>query len=199
MVEFSIVALFLFSLVGGLIDFSLAFFQWNAASRAMQAGVRVASVSDPVARGIEDWQFAALVPGDPMPSFTVTCQAGACLCTGTCPSNPTYNSQAMTRIINGRNLQCGGAAEPTGLPGMCDVYWRIQPQNVIVRYSQGTSLGFAGRPGGPVPTITIELTGLQYDFIFLRNLIPSRFMTMPAMSTSATGEDLRACGEDACP
>jgi Flp pilus assembly pilin Flp len=206
MVEFSLVAMVLFALVGGIIDFAFAFFQWNAAAKALQAGVRMAAVSNPVARGLGTWRFQNLIPGDPMPSFTITCRGtspSTCNCTGTCiTSSLPYDAAAMNRIVEGRPVApqedpCGPAG-PTGLPGMCDVFWPITPQNVIVTYSQGTSLGFAGRPGGPVPTITIELTGLQYEFIFLRALIPAGSMMMPPMATSVTGEDLSACGAASC-
>lgn len=198
MVEFSIVAVVLMLLVGGAIDFSFAFFQWNAATKAVQQGIRIASVSKPVAAGFERWTYPSLVPGASLPNFTITCQAtspsaGTCNCSGTLDGAcPVYDVAAMNRIVNGRDNVCG-QPEPTSLPGMCDVFWRIQPQNVIVTYSQGTSLGFAGRPGGPVPTITVELTGLQFDFIFLRGFIGRNFATMPAMRSSATGEDLRSC------
>ena len=39
-----------------------------------------------------------------------------------------------------------------------------------------------------MPTITVELTGLTFDFVFLSSLLGS--ITMPAMKTTATGEDL---------
>ena len=75
------------------------------------------------------------------------------------------------------------------LAGMCDIFWRIAPQNVIVTYSH-TGLGFAGRPGGPVPTIVMELTGLTFSLPFLNNVMGLAPITMPPMRTTATGEDL---------
>ena len=44
------------------------------------------------------------------------------------------------------------------------------PANVSVSYAY-TGLGFAGRPGGPVPTITVELQNLNFQFFFLGGLM----------------------------
>ena len=49
MVEFSIVILVLLTVTGGMVDFSLALYQYNNASKAVQLGGRLAATSDPVA------------------------------------------------------------------------------------------------------------------------------------------------------
>jgi hypothetical protein len=96
----------------------------------------------------------------------------------------------MNTIVYGNPNQttCGTVGNGTRL-AMCHVYGRIRPQNVKITYEQ-TGLGFAGRPGGPVPTITLELTGLQFEFVFLNGLMGFGPITMPAMKTTATGEDM---------
>ena len=48
MVEFSIVVFFFLVLTGGVVEFTHGWFQWNSASKALQAGVRLAAVSDPI-------------------------------------------------------------------------------------------------------------------------------------------------------
>ena len=72
---------------------------------------------------------------------------------------------------------------------MCDVFGRVTPANVIVKYEY-TGLGYAGRPGGPVPTITISLQNLNFQFYFLGGLMGFGNIAMPAMTTTITGEDL---------
>ena len=78
---------------------------------------------------------------------------------------------------------------------MCSMFSRIQKQHVTVTYKH-TGLGFAGRPGtmpntfGPVPTITVELTGLTFNFILLRILPGFTSIAIPSMRTTITGEDL---------
>ena len=80
LVEATIMITIMFVFVLGSIDFLFAFYQWNAATKAVQMGVRIAAVSDPVARGLNGLSAsvvsASLRPGSAMPSFTVTCDGG---------------------------------------------------------------------------------------------------------------------------
>jgi Flp pilus assembly protein TadG len=184
MVEFSIIAFLFFMLLGGLIDFSYAFYQWNSATKALQQGARLAATSDPVDSSLKNWTglSSGIDPGDPFPAFTRTCSGASGSCSG-----GTYSTAAMNTIVYGRNQASCGAVGADQTPGMCDVFSRVQPQNVIVTYQQ-TGLGFAGRPGGPVPTITVELTGLTFTYVFLGGLFGP--ITMPPMRTTETGEDM---------
>ncbi len=70
--------------------------------------------------------------------------------------------------------------------GMCDFLSRITPANVVIVY-QWTGLGYAGR-AGPVPTITISLQNLQFQFVPLRGLFGD--IAIPGLTTSITAEDL---------
>jgi hypothetical protein len=188
MVEFSIIAFLFFVLIGGLVDFMVGFYQWNAASKALQQGARLASVSDPVDSRLKNWNGLGpgIVPGDPFPAFTRVCSGK----TRTCSGSDRYDPDAMDTIVYGRGgpSTCGlVGADRT--PAMCDVFRRIRPDHVTITYQQ-TGLGFAGRPGGPVPTITVELTGLTFDFVFLNGLLGFKEIRLPPMRTTATGEDM---------
>src|SRR5258708_9182334 len=85
LVEATIMMTIMFVFVLGSIDFLFAFYQWNAAAKAVQVGARIAAVSDPVAIGLNGLSAgvvsASFPPGSPIPSFTVTCDDG----TATCP------------------------------------------------------------------------------------------------------------------
>jgi hypothetical protein len=98
----------------------------------------------------------------------------------------------MDAIVYGRgdtSYLCGNATSARDL-GMCDVFGRIGRQNVIVRY-QYTGLGYAGRPGGMVPTVTVSLIGLQFDWVAMSSLVPGVGpITIPGLRTTITGEDL---------
>jgi hypothetical protein len=72
---------------------------------------------------------------------------------------------------------------------MCDIFTKITPTNVVITYTQ-SGLGFAGRPGGPVPTITISLKDLRLHLFFLRGLAAFDDLQMPPLTTSMTAEDL---------
>lgn len=186
MVEFSIVLSLLLVLTGGIVEFAWAYFQWNSATKALQQGLRLASVSNPVASDLSSLTGLeqGAVPGDPMYSFERVCRGDTQSCT-----NGTYDPSAMNTLVYGRGQNNCGGVGADGVAGMCDIYWRIRPENVIISYKH-TGLGFAGRPGGPVPTITIELTGLSYSFLFLDGLLGLMPINLPPMKSTVTGEDL---------
>jgi hypothetical protein len=101
----------------------------------------------------------------------------------------------MNVLVYGRSpandrITCTGTGANIG---MCNIFTRVTPQNVIVRY-QYTGLGYAGRPGGPVPTITVSITGLTYDFILIGGLAGLSSMQLPSFATTVTGEDLNVSG-----
>jgi hypothetical protein len=197
LVEISILLPVVITILCGSIDFLYAFYQWNAAAKAVQVGARIAAVSDPVAAGLNDLANQVVLSGSvaprrPMPGFTLICDgsAEACTCSGNCPgisANP-YNAAAMNRIIFGRGSSSCTDATTYYATGMCDILPSITAANVKIVYTQ-TGLGYAGRPGGPVPTITVSLQDLQFQFFFLSYLL-GRNIPIPAMTTTITAEDL---------
>jgi len=117
LVEVTIVMALIFIFILGSVDFLFAFYQWNAVSKAVQIGARIAAVSDPVAIGLQDLSMAvvnsALPPGSRMPSFHVRCErkTEACTCVGACAGVGAYNPAAMKTIIYGRrSSSCSDAA-----------------------------------------------------------------------------------------
>ena len=196
MLEFTMVVGVLLILTFGVVEFCYAFFQWNSASKAVQLGARLAAVSDPVdltlneITGLENGGTAG-DPLSPEPYFDRECSGK----TQQCTNGGIYDPDAMNILVNGRNndytrTEC--ATLPTcsrGLAGMRTIFGRIRPENVMVRYSH-TGMGFAGRPSGPVPTITVELIDLEFEFIFLGGLMGFGPIQIPAMHTTITGEDL---------
>jgi hypothetical protein len=197
LVEISILLPIVITILCGSIDFLYAFYQWNAAAKAVQVGARIAAVSDPVAAGLNDLTNLVVLSGSvaprrPMPGFTFTCdgRVEACTCSGNCPgisANP-YNATAMNRLIFGRGSSSCTDATTYYATGMCDILPSITAANVRIVYTQ-TGLGYAGRPGGPVPTITVSLQDLQFQFFFLSYLL-GRNIPIPAMTTTITAEDL---------
>ncbi len=187
MVEFTIVIFALILVTGTVVDGGFAFFQWNAATKALQQGARLAAVSSPVSSDLASLSGleGGALPGDPFPSFVRVCNGAA----QSCSNGGTYSAAAMDTLVWGRgDLACGTVAAGQ-LAGMCDVFWRVGQENVIVTYRE-SGMGFAGRPGGPVPTITLELTGLTFSPPFLGSVLGIGPIAMPPMRTSVTGEDL---------
>jgi hypothetical protein len=196
LVEVTVVMTIMLVFILGSIEFLFVFYQRNAAAKAVQIGVRLAAVSDPVASGLNGFSATVLGPrvpeGGAMPDFAVTCDGGIsrCTCTsGLCPAELAYNATAMNMLVFGRGSSSCGDAKSFYDTGMCDIFGRITPANVLITYAQ-SGLGFAGRPGGPVPTITISLKDLPLQFFFLRGLAKFDELQIPPLTTSMTAEDM---------
>jgi TadE-like protein len=196
LVEVSVVMTIMLVFLLGSIEFLFVFYQRTAAAKAVQIGARLAAVSDPVARGLNGLSVAVLgpriPPGSTMPDFVVTCDGSTSRCTcssGSCPVDLGYNAAAMSKIVFGRGSSSCGDAKSFYDAGMCDIFGRITPANVIITYAQ-SGLGFAGRPGGPVPTITVSLKDLPLQFYFLRGLAGLDDLQIPPSTTAMTAEDL---------
>jgi len=200
-VEAAVMIPILLTFVLGSVDFINAFVQWNQATKTVEVGARIAAVSDPVASGLNTIPTNALssstLLGDTMPDFEVTCDghSQACTCTRGSTGMGTYSATAMNLIVYGR----GGHSSCTTATsyytaGMCNMFGSITPAHVKVVYSQ-TGLGFAGRSAGPVPTITVSIENLQFQYFFLGGLMRLANMTMPALSTTITGEGLSSAAQ----
>jgi Flp pilus assembly pilin Flp len=197
MVEVTIMLSITLVLVLGAIDFLLLFYQWNAAAKAVQMGARLAAVSDPVASGLNGLSHAvvsaSVPPGAAMPKFIITCEGRTATCTcnsvRACRGVKGYDSAAMNTVVFGRGSSSCADAKSADQVGMCDIFPRITPANVKIVYAQ-TGLGYAGRPGGPMPTITVSIQNLPFQFYFLGGLIGFRNLQIPASTVSITAEDL---------
>ncbi len=201
LVEVTLMLTLMIFFVLGSIDFLFAFYEWNAATKAVQVGARIAAVSSPVASNLNVFSAAlvsaSLRPGSAMPSFTVTCDGGTakCRCEGTCLGGEiVFNAAALNTIVYGRGSKVCGDATSAYAVGMCDVFNRITPANVRIEYRQPSApagLGYVGRPGGPVPTIKVSLQNIPFRFFFLG--IVFRDIQIPGLATTRTGEDLYSC------
>lgn len=196
LLEFTIFVAAFFTILFGIVEFSLAYYQWNAATKAVQLGARLAAVSGPIASELVQatWEFDddEYVPGDLVAiahGFTIVCTgAGGGNCNGEAGD---YDADAMNTIVFGRgNTSCDGA--PPNI-GMCNMFARVTPENVRVTYSY-TGMGYAGRPGGPVPTIRVELVGIPFQFFFLNGLLGFGTIEIPGLASTMSGEDLSIAG-----
>ena len=193
-IEFTIVALLFLLLTFGLVEFGHMFWQYNSAAKAAQLGARLAAVSNPVWGELVNLEDTG-TPGAAWETvYTVTCDGASEDCTDLGAGE--YDDEAMDCLVFGRSQAappCDTECDPAGIDadeaGMCDRFARIAPENVIVTYSH-TGLGFAGRPGGPVPTVTVQLTNLTFEFLALGDLLGLQDVTMPPFTVTMTGEDL---------
>jgi hypothetical protein len=200
LVEAAVMIPILFVFLLGSVDFVNAFRQWNEATKAVEVGARLAAVSDPVASGLNLLPTNALsssvLLGDPMPTFDVTCDGAtsSCSCSGFCTGVGTFSSTAMNDIVFGRGKSACGASTSYYYTGMCNLMSSIQPANVKIRYTQ-TGLGFAGRSAGPVPTITVSVQNITFQYFFLRDLLGFLNINIPGQFTTITGEALSSSAQ----
>jgi hypothetical protein len=61
---------------------------------------------------------------------------------------------------------------------------------VIYSHAANDALGYAGRPGGPIATVQLQLQNLQFQFFFLGGLMNFANISMPALTSTMTSEDL---------
>jgi Flp pilus assembly protein TadG len=202
-VEFTVAMLTFMLILFGIVDFTHAFYQWNAATKATQYGARLAAVSSPVATGLSTYTGldSTHLPGDGLPAnaYNTVCRStvgGVATCT---PAMTGTDNDGFKQIVFGRdaagvaNSACVAGATQYRR-GMCNFYDDLKLNNVEIQY-QYTGLGYAGRPGGAVPTITVRLrtdgaNAMPFKFFFLKGLMGFNPITMPALPTTVTGEDL---------
>ena len=201
-VEVAILLPIIITVLFGSVDLLYAFYQWNAAAKAVEVGARIAAVSDPVATSLNGLSNQAVLngvaPRGAMPAFIVVCDgsAASCNCAGECSglAANSYDIAAMNRIVFGRGSAACGDTTSYYATGMCDVLTSITAANVVVVYQQ-TGLGYAGRPGAPVPTITVSLQNMTFRFFFLSSIL-GKSIPIPAMTTTITAEDLCSGGNN---
>lgn len=197
LVEVSVMIPIIFIFVLGLVDFLNAFQQWNASTKAVEVGARLAAVSDPIASGLSGMATAAVTgsvgAGDPMTDFEVTCDGATATCTctrGTCTGMGSYDATKMNTLLYGRGKTACSTTTTYYFAGMCNFMGSITAANIKVIYSQ-TGLGYAGRTDGPVPTVTVRLNNnLPFKFFFLGGLMSFADINIPSQSTTITGEAL---------
>jgi Flp pilus assembly protein TadG len=204
LVEFTLVAPLLFLLTFGLVDFGNAFFQWNEAAKAAQLGARLAAVSSPVWSALSSLQgtengnsgAAAGAAWPATDNYGVSCSGSPPTCAaisgtaGLVGQAATASATALNNIVYGRGqTTCGGALGGGQFPGMCDLFNRITPANVVIEYRY-SGLGYVARPEGPIPTIVLKLTGLTFQFIALNGFLGLGPITMPDFKVTITGEDI---------
>lgn len=171
-----------------LIEFGFAVYQWNQTAKAVQLGARLAVVSTPLATDLSP--LVADYPVEegaapPATAASVSCGAGMTACDAT----------GINRLVFGSDGVCDanfGASKA----GMCDFQPRIQPANLRLTYAR-SGLGYVGRPGGPVVSLTVELRDMTFDFFLLGALLGLDQFVIPPFPVTITGEDLNSC-QDEC-
>jgi len=190
MVEMAIVLPLLLILTLGFVDFGYAFYQWNAADKAVQMGARLASISDPIASPLSS--AVATLPSGSSPgdrvlagTYDYVCVANAAG-TVSCSNCVSGTCSSVGAVAINFNLIYGGDARR---PGMAAFLPTLQKSQMKVEYV-ATGLDYWTRPGGPVPTVKVSIVNHPFQFFFLGGLLGFANITMPDMHSTVTGEDL---------
>lgn len=175
LVEYTLVFMLLMLLTFGLIEFGVVLYQYNSAEMATSVGARYIATRGPVVTGISDCGVATGEPAgtpcrdiDGSDEWSFTCNANA----------PSGNCQGVPL-----------AALVTEMQRFAP---NVEAQNVEV-IVWGAGFGFVGR-NSPVPMVTVRLTGMQYDFVALDDLLGFGTLTMPGFDATLVGEDFNGAG-----
>ena len=191
-VEFVIVATVFFMMIFGIIDFSRAMWEWNAAAKATQFGVRHAVVSDIVSIDYKDFSglSVGLNAGDgvPIKDSGGNDMIAPIFCSDSDPG-------AGLAIGCGTSLGGLAAAKADAVAFLAIVtmmqrhYDRIEAHNVVIEYRH-IGLGFAGNPVGPDvdPLVTVKLRDMEFDFV-TPGFAGIFTINLPDFAASLTGED----------
>lgn len=202
-VAFPVIMLFI---LGG-VDIGLMMVNWTSYNRATFAGARFASISNPVAMGINATISGAsgtILPGQSCLNSTTGAPSGncttrkesTCIATsgatggaGSCTNGYTFDKAALDAIVDRMRERL--------MEGSLD------RRQVSVTYTP-TNFGYVSRAGGAPMNVTVSLRCLRQHFFFLDGLMGWAFpppadcagisvaegVRLPTFSTTLSSEDL---------
>lgn len=178
MIEFTIVLPLLLLLTFGLVDFGMAFWQFNSVEKATGAGARFLAThgaSYGLVNGVPECFVAddsSFTAGTPCSQVTGTLLKYSCGAGGA----STCDTGTMSQLV-------------TTMQGYAPF---ITAANISVTLSASGD-GFVGR-GTAVPLISVSTTGLSYSLPVLTELFGIKPLAMPGFTSSITGEDMNSAG-----
>lgn len=159
-IEFALTMPILMLLSLGLLEFSLVAFDFQRAAEASRRAVRFVIIGNNIPN-------TARLLEDPPPIITCTSSGGTVSCQNASPSaDADYRFQKM-------------------LAEMQEVLPAIKEENVRVTY-ESADVGGADQAGGIIPLVTIEIVGLQHEFL-TGHVLGINSMTYPPFTTSVLG------------
>lgn len=175
-VETAMVVPILIVLTFGLLEFSLALWQYNSAEKATAEAARFVATRGPLATFAADRDcfVASTAPAGTSCQNVAGAQAWTGTWSGTCAGS-------------GAGAVCQQAVMDTVVARVRDIAPFVQPENVEVEL-HGSNFGFIGR-GAPVPIVTVRLVDLKYDFIAIDSLLGIGPIDMPGFDATSVAED----------
>lgn len=174
-IEYALIAPLLLMLTFGIAEFSLIFWQWNAAEKATHMGARLAATRGPIMVGVPDCGVVTTLRAGTNCRDVAGSDSWSVVCDGSAPG-AACDAVRMAEIVT----------------EMKTVFSRIELENVIFEF-RGVGLGFVGR-GSSVPTISVSLQNLTYEFVALSAFTGTSTVNLPAFRATLVGEDLNSNG-----
>lgn len=180
LVETTIVFPLLLLLTFGLLEFGDAFWRYHTVEKATAIGARWLATRHGVAgnAALSDELYTAVVPD----CFVNTSAAPGTAC------SQVAGAASWSQTCSGAG---GGACSDTVMSGLLAQMQQYAPfitaANVRVQL-RGSTMGFVGR-GRAIPLVTVETTGLTYNFVTLNSLLGFGPIAMPAFATTFVAED----------
>lgn len=166
------------------VEFGYAVYQWNQTVKALQLGARLAVVSDPLVADMSPLTADYPVEeGGPTPTAPVSVSCG--------PGADPCDSIQLQRLVYGSDGICNPNTAGS-LAGMCDFNTKIGTDNIFITYYR-SGLGYVGRPGGPVVSVTVEARNLSFYLPLVGTLLGLDTISVPTHPVTVTGEDLTSC------
>jgi len=156
------------------VEFTHVVYQWNAAAKAMQLGVRKLIVSDPITT-----DFQAVFAFDPALGGQLI-PANAAVKSVCGPAGANCVAGELDRLVNGAG---------TMWPGLKAYYPSIESDDIRVTYEL-SGLGYQGRPTGPVVTVRLDFLPNDISLLALGSLLGFADFIFPPFTVTATSEDL---------
>lgn len=174
-------------ITGAGIEMAHAYFQSNTMRHAVEIGVRNAATGAPVALELAELTGLGngVDSGDPMPDYKIVCSGETLSC-----NRGGFDASAFDKIFYGRDEDgvCGNTDRERR--GVCDLLDKIKIENVSVSY-EASGLGRAGNPADIIPLVTVSISGVQRDYVFLDMVSSAWSDQMTGASAVAIAEDLK--------
>lgn len=147
LIEYSVVISLFLLVFFAILDFGRLGFNWVMTEKAMQRAARIAVVRPPVCTGVPNTH--ALSTTTTGARFGTLCRAGGCQ-----PPNPVSRSC----VLGTAAFDCSNVTNTAG-----EIWCTLEPilpsnavpQNIWVRYTYDTNLGFAGGPYTPMVEVGV--------------------------------------------
>ena len=190
MVEFTLVVVLLLAATFAIVEFGLALFNWHLTEKAAERAARLAVVRPAVAVGVPDF-YDRDTSISPPPRFGTPCNDPSAPCAAVAPQ------ECLVQVAD-RSTTCANAALAQGIfdrmRALSPLALRAGGAGQVAFVYEDSGLGFLGGPY--VPTVTVEVRNVPFQFLALGPLVGllggtfTDTITMPAMRTTAVGEDL---------